>query len=436
MPSPLYYLATFGNPPSQTLVNLPMPINWSPSANTLDFANVNIINFTGAATPFVTVSGSGTAQYTTLVAALNAGKTNIFVIGNTTETTGYSIPAATTNYTICILPGVTVTPTSTTTPLITASGPTVAGTMYVYGGGSVSVGAQTTPTNGQFYATNTPFLMTFNQITFTNLATDLHYMINAQTANGLTQVINCKAYCTTAPFANINLGSIDGLYMGFSGVLPTNALSLSLCNINNLYLDDIATSGSAVVQVITLLQSGVNNIISNVVGRSYTINLNGNSFVNNFNDVGTVGVNFTFSQGQNRLNNCISSNGSFAIGGGANGTRVSACAFSAFSSGTTSATVSPEVITNTTFTSASGPTVNCNNVDFTACQFIGTVQVSGSNSVVGTHFTSCKFGVPGGSSTTVNVQSGTNKTVIANCQTNGAIINNGTATSQGLNTIF
>lgn len=426
MPSPLYYLATFGVPASQTLINLPMPINWNPATNTIDFSGVNVLGLNTGSLPITLVSGAGGFDYLTVIAALTAGKTRIVVVGNTTETGQFTLPSGANSILITILPGVTVSlqGTSANSYWIGSNNSGSTGNIYFIGGGTIAVPAQATPILGQLYSNLGSVYWAFDNIIFSNAATDHNYVFQLGAPNGFTRITDCSISVTGAQIMNLTNAYVNGFYCRLSAVIQPEAIQGTNVSFSNMRFEDIATSGSSTNNFIFLISSTMTSCISNLA-RSYMLVMGGKSIVSDFVDVGTAGVDIVgeASTISNHILGFVSPNGSIGIGVGGDDFRAENCSVGLLSTSTSNAPNVPEVISNCLFSSVSASTLNCSYVRIQSCQFIGILLINGTNSVAGTQVTNCDFGVPGAgtvASPLLQITSGASGTILSENRLNAA----------------
>lgn len=426
MPSPLYYLATFGVPASQTLINLPMPINWNPATNTIDFSGVNVLGLNTGSLPVTLVSGAGGFDYLTVVAALTAGKTRVVVVGNTIETGQFTLPTGANSILITILPGVTVSlqGTSANDYWIGSNNSGSTGNIYFIGGGNIAVPAQATPALGQFYSNLGSVYWSFNNIVFSNAASDANYVFELGATNGFTRITDCSIAVTGTQIMNLTNAYVNGFYCRMSGMVQPQAITGMNVSFSNMRFEDIATSGSSTSIFIQLTNSTMTSCISNIA-RSYMLLMRGSSIVSDFVDVGTAGVDIVCQAStiSNHVIGFVSPNGSIGIGVGGDDFRAQNCSVGLLSTSTTNAPNVPEVISDCLFSSVSASTLNCSYVRLQSCQFIGILLINGTNSVIGTQVTNCDFGVPGAgtvASPLLQITAGASGTILSENRLNAA----------------
>lgn len=418
----MYNFALVGNPPTQTVINTTnLPMTWTPSSNTLDFHNVNIVNLDVGSLNITTVSGTGTANYTTVVAALTAlnGVGNIVVVGNTTETTGYTFPTGALATRITILPGITVNLQSTTVPFLSFTNSGSSGNVFIDGGGTINAPSQATPANGEIYVNAGAIELIITNIIFQTQSTNSHYFFNFNAAAAFISITSSGIKTIGALIMNTANTHLSDLVFVFVGALQPNAINISSTSMSNIRFIDGGTTGASTTNLISLSSSSITGCNSSLnTGYGITILESGN--VTSFIDEG-VGVNVSADGAAlgAHITNLISSAGTLTIGSGANDFKVTNCTFANILTGTISSDV-PEVITGCLFISATASEIECDYVRIQTCQFTNSqLQIFST----GVQVTNSDFGTPGAGTVAnpgIFIESSASQTILTQCRLNPA----------------
>jgi len=379
----------------------------------------------------ITVSGVATdgANYTSVYDAVQAGKYNIFMIGNTTDTN--NIILAEPNLTVLLKHGVIWTLTDNT---ITA--PIAEYGITIYSNGYSRVNWTATVAKSLFNGVASTFVQLFN-LDFYNLST----ANNCNIANGIIQIYANNSEFTFPNFGNCGFPSTS--YSIINDCFIT--LGGANCNLvltgNNFFINNLNLNGACdtAVEIISIVDSKINGLLFDGLTTNCILNFR-DCILSNFKNIGGNNVAIDFLSGSNifsnsTLDNLVVSNQSLLnmsnihIGTG----NVDCNTAGAAGSSLHNITINNgyfELLNNTnsikinncqtnTQAAPQDNTFSANLSIISNCRFLNAVTIPGNNITIN----ACTVGTTG--SGTITDTSG-NKNIITSCHTGAAIVSIGT----------
>lgn len=345
------------------------------------------VSSSGGISIFDATVGASGADYTTLGAAITAGKTRILVIDDTTETGDITLPSN------CIIEGIGREAVTIDMATYQFLDNTAANDNFTF----KNLGFRTAITSGRLFPA-------CNKMYWDNIYVDASSATYSSfpifmSANNNTNNIFLQNVYLDLPDQNnsgisIYYGSIENVYINGGGSNCRGAIYITYASCKNAVIKGTWSSSYAAISAnASSTLSNVTSTITAIIGcstNSTCTNING-SFLSL--DVGASDA---------TVSNCIVKNFLPNIDGDDN-------------------LISNVKCLNGGGTISSGGDRN----QFSNCQIYGTITISGND----TTMTGCRVGADAsGGSNTITIASGANRTIISGCRTDAAISDSGTDT--------
>lgn len=365
---------------------------YNSSTNKVNFReNGAWVELSSSSLPFITVGPSG-ADYTTVNQAINAGETNIVVIGNTTETVTGTI---TQNVAVTISAGVTV---DTNDQIFNST--SASSVLYWNGPGALNINRTTTGATfiGTLAGVNS--LLYFNEIQINNTSTTAGAILSEDLTLNMHRFIYTCPNVANCGIRSIQASTSDALSQGKvigGGTNCTRAIYLQQAKLSNIEIAGSFTTASAGEVAFELINCAITSLDVDATNGPTLELLN------------------------SALSSCVVNNSSdFTI-------NAASSSLSGLRSNSNGIILSPSgddlLVSNSFFRTAGNFAGDRSSI--TNCRFIGGVIISGNDC----SFIGNKFGT--NISHTVTINAGTENTIfIGNTLSADLIDNSGNDTTQ------
>lgn len=355
----------------------------------------------GGASIFDAEVAPGGADYTTIGAAITAGKTSLLISGNTTETADITIP--TNGLTMYVKKSVTIAMS-----VYQFNGTTATQNVFItFEDKMTSKITATAPTNATFYFTNSAAICSLDGGFLSAVLTDSFI------EGCVTVVRNC--YCDFDSGGQIAFNNTQGGSVFDNLVVDCNLTQEVISTAGSTNISNVHFTGS--MNVSTQRMIDFNN-----VGRHSLVNVTSDATgVTVIDAVGFVVISNCNMPNQTLdLNSALGCTVSSSIFKKIDGTNVAGTNFS----------LSSVIATD-------AMTIAGDRNSFDGCKFLGGVTLT--TNAQDTGFSNCQFGpYAGGSALTLTITAGALRTRVSNCMSDAALVDGGTASaiSADTNTVY